>query len=218
MSEITGMTDTVGSQLPQEMIFHPVTAERWPDLETLFGARGACGGCWCMWWRLKRSEYEQSKGEPNRVALHALVTDGETPGLLAYHDGQAIGWCAVAPRSSYPVLDRSRTLKRVDDELVWSVVCFFVAKPYRRQGVSARLLEAAIRYAAEQGATVLEGYPVEPRTAKMPDAFAWTGTPSSFHRAGFVEVVRRSPTRPIMRYRISSRSIAGDRAGSTDPP
>ena len=112
--------------LPQ-LEFHPLTPERWQDLETLFGPRGACGGCWCMWWRLKRSQYVKQKGPGNRRALKKIVDSGEIPGLLAYADGQPIAWCSVGPREAYSTLERSRILKRVDDKPVWSVVCFVVA-------------------------------------------------------------------------------------------
>ena len=183
-----------------DLEFRPLTAQRWPDLERLFGERGACGGCWCMWWRLKRSQFVRQKGQGNKKALKKIVDSGETPGLLAYADGQAIAWCAVAPRETYPVLERSRTLQRIDAEPVWSVVCFFVAKPFRRKGVTVKVLRAAVEYAREHGARVVEGYPVEPKKGTMPDAFAWTGLASGFRKAGFVEVLRRSATRPIMRY------------------
>ena len=128
--------------------FHPLTPERWQDLEVLFGPRGACGGCWCMWWRLKRSQYEKQKGPGNRRALKKIVDSGEIPGLLAYADGQPIAWCSVGPREAYSTLERSRILKRVDDKPVWSVVCFVVAKSFRHKGVSTALLEAAVEYAS----------------------------------------------------------------------
>ncbi|MBC7263698.1 MAG: GNAT family N-acetyltransferase [Chloroflexi bacterium] len=190
---------------PPTLHFHPLTPERWADLEALFGPRGACGGCWCMWWRLTRSEFEKQKGGGNKQAMKTIVDSGEVPGLLAYADEQPIGWCAVAPRERFPALERSRVLKRVDDQPVWSIVCFFVAKLYRHRGVSAKLLRAAVEYAGENGATIVEGYPVEPKRASMPDAFAYTGLTSAFRKAGFVEVLRRSETRPIMRYYIAGR-------------
>ncbi len=184
----------------------PATPERWPDVERLFGERGACAGCWCMWWRLGRKDWERGKGASNRRALHRLVAGGETPGLLAYAGGEPVGWCAVAPREAYPVLERSRTLARLDDEPVWSVVCFFVARPFRKRGVSGILLRAAVEFAEKRGATFLEGYPVEPRKGAMPDAFAWTGLAAAFREAGFVEALRRSESRPIMRYEIRRSS------------
>jgi len=121
------------------------------------------------------------------------------PGIIAYAGGEPVGWCAAAPRDSYPVLDRSRVLKRIDDEPVWSVVCFFIAKHFRRRGLTVELLRAAVRHAARRGARIVEGYPVEPRKGAMPDAFAYTGLAAAFRRAGFTEAARRSETRPIMR-------------------
>jgi GNAT superfamily N-acetyltransferase len=142
------------------------------------------------------------KERRNRQAFHDIVVSGRKPGVLAYRGREPIGWCAVAPRADYPALARSRVLKPVDDQPVWAVSCFFVAKPYRRRGVSAALLRAAVDLAARQGAQIVEGYPVEPTMTPVPDAFVWTGTPSAFRQAGFREVLRRSPTRPIMRYTI----------------
>jgi GNAT superfamily N-acetyltransferase len=180
--------------------FFPLTAARWSDFEDLFGERGAVGGCWCMWWRIKRSEFERQKGGGNRQAMKAIVESGEVPGLLAYEGDTAVAWCSVAPREQFPVLQRSRVLKPIDDTPVWSIVCFFIKKGYRNQGMSMRLLRAAVDYVREQGGEVVEGYPVEPRKDRMPTAFAYTGFASTFEKAGFVECVRRSETRPIMRY------------------
>lgn len=182
-----------------QVTIRPLTPERWSDFEALFGPRGACGGCWCMWWRLKRSQFDEQKGEGNREAMRAIVQSGEVPGILAYAGDTAVAWCSVAPRERFPALARSRVLKPVDDLPVWSVVCFFTDRRWRGRGLSGRLLAGAVDYAREAGATVVEGYPVEPRGPKMPDAFAYTGLASAFTRAGFVEVARRSPTRPIMR-------------------
>jgi GNAT superfamily N-acetyltransferase len=187
-----------GNLVESGLEFHPLVADRWPDLEKLFGPRGACGGCWCMYWRLPRREYEAIRGEGARVALNGLVQGGAEPGILAYADGEPIGWCALAPRETYPVLEGSRILKRVDDRPVWSIVCFFVARRWRRKGLTVRLLQAAAKFACERGARIIEGYPVEPKEQR-PDAFVYTGMASAFRKAGFVEVARRSETRPIMR-------------------
>jgi GNAT superfamily N-acetyltransferase len=186
------------------MDFAPLTAERWPDLMALFGERGACGGCWCMAWRLPRSEWERRRGDGNKRALHRLTLSGAQPGILAYRNGTRIGWCAIAPRSHYPALGRSRVLAPVDAQPVWSITCLFVRKGERRRGLSARLLRAAAAFARRQGARIVEGYPVEPGRS-LPDPFVWTGLASAFRRAGFREVARRSRTRPIMRRVASSR-------------
>ena len=155
-----------------------------------------------MFWRIPRKEYEQNKGQGNKRAFKRIVTKGREPGIIAYHDKEPIGWCAIAPREEYIALERSRILKPVDDKPVWSVSCLFIKKPYRRKGVSSLLLRAAVEFAAKQGASVIEGYPVEPSMTKMPDAFLWHGVPSAFRAAGFREVLRRSKSRPIMRIEL----------------
>jgi len=182
----------------------PLTAERWPDLESLFGARG-CGGCWCMFWRLSRAKFSFGQGEANRFALYQIVNSGEVPGLLAYATGKPVGWVSIAPRSVFSTLSRSRILKPVDEQSVWSVVCFFVARPFRMKGLTVELLKGAVRYAAEHGAKIIEGYPVDIRAGEYPDAFAYHGIASAFCQAGFKEVLRRSEKRPIMRYFIEAQ-------------
>ena len=184
-----------------ELSFHPLTPERWEDFEKLFGERGACGGCWCMSWRLKRAVFEKQKGAGNKRAMKKIVSSGEIPGLIAYVGSNPIAWCSVAPREAFPRMENAPTLKRIDDKPVWSVVCLFVLKSYRRRGVSSLLLRAAVDYARRSGATVVEGYPFEPKQ-KLPDPFVWTGLVSSFEAAGFEEAARRSVSRPIMRYYI----------------
>ena len=182
--------------------FHPLTPGRWADVEKLFGQRGACGGCWCMWWKLSSSDFARQKGEMNKKAFKSLVDSGEIPGILVYMEGQPIGWCAVAPRESFPRLEQSRILRRVDDKAVWSVVCFFVARTSRHKGVSTRLLEAAVSYVEKQGGKIVEGYPVEPKKDWTPDPFIYPGLASAFRKVGFVEIARRSETRLIMRYTL----------------
>ena len=193
----------------------PLTPELWPDFERLFGERGACGGCWCMWWRLTRSEFDERKGEKNRRAMKRLIESGEVPGLLAYSGGVPVAWCSVAPRESFSALARSRILAPVDERPVWSVVCFFVRRDFRNRGVTVALLRAAVEYVRGRGGMIVEGYPVEPKNGVTAPVFAFTGLASAFRRAGFREVARRSPTRPIMRRRFRSAPPAGrsDRRG-----
>jgi GNAT superfamily N-acetyltransferase len=179
--------------------FYSVTPSRWADLERLFGSHGACGGCWCMFWRLPRKQYELHKGDRNKTALRKLVESGRRPGILAYAGREPIGWCAVAPRSEYVALERSRILQPVDDEPVWSISCLFVRKDFRRQGISSLLLQQAAALAKKQGAKIVEGYPSDPASEKSPDPFLWHGVTSAFVAAGFKEVARRSASRPIMR-------------------
>lgn len=197
------MTDRSVSR--DEIEIHPLTPERWADFELLFGARGACGGCWCMWWRVRRSQFLKQKGPGNRRAMKRLVELGDAPGLLAYAGDRPVGWIALAPRERYETLDRSRVLARLDDSPVWSVVCFFVAREYRRKGLTVALLKGAVAHAAKHGARIIEGYPVDSPRGKVPDVFAYTGLAAAFGSAGFAEAGRRSPTRPIMRYLVAER-------------
>jgi GNAT superfamily N-acetyltransferase len=180
---------------------HPLTPDRWSDFQKLFGARGACAGCWCMFWLLPGKEWTAQKGEANRKAMQRIVKTGRPPGLLAYVDDEPVGWCAVGPRADYVRLATSRVLKPVDEQSVWSVTCFFVAKPFRRRGLTVALLAAAAKFARKHGAMVLEGYPTEP-IKDQPDVFVYTGLASAYRKASFKEVARRSPTRPIFRRKL----------------
>jgi GNAT superfamily N-acetyltransferase len=179
----------------------PLTPRRWPEFQRLFGPRGACGGCWCMTPRLARRDYEADKGAKNRSAMKRIVARGPPPGLIALRGGEAIAWVAVAPRVELVRLAGSRVLAPVDAEPVWSIACLFIRKDARRAGLSSRLIRAAAEFAFARGATIVEGYPQDPRQAPLPDLFAWTGIASAFAKAGFTEVARRSPTRPIFRRR-----------------
>ena len=156
-----------------------------------------------MLFKLTHSEFEHAKGEGTRQLMKGVVESGEVPGILAYAGDVPIGWCAVEPRENYPRLSRSRILRKIDDEPVWSIVCFFVDRQFRKQGVSVKLLEAAVEYVRKQGGEIIEGYAVEPKKSRMPDAFAFSGLESAYSEAGFVECARRSETRPIMRYYLS---------------
>jgi GNAT superfamily N-acetyltransferase len=182
-----------------EFTFAPVTIDKWPDLEALFSEHGVQNGCWCMYWRIPRAECQRNYGEGNKQALKRIVESGIVPGILAYHDKKPVGWCSVAPREDFPVLGRSPTLKPVDDKPVWSIVCFFVSKHYRRGGLTRLLIKAAIQYAFEQGASIIEAYPIDPR-AKYIEYERYSGLTTTFAKAGFKEVLRRSDRKPIMRY------------------
>jgi GNAT superfamily N-acetyltransferase len=206
------------ARIARSIVCHPATPSRWRDVERLFGARGACAGCWCMWPRLRGAEFARGRGAGHRRALRRLVSGGARPGIIAYRGGEPVGWCAIAPREHYVRLERSRVMARVDERPVWSVVCFFVAPEGRRSGVTTALLRAAVDHARRRGATIVEGYPLDTGGKRLADAFAWFGLASAFRRAGFKEVARRSKTRPIMRcvMRAPGRG-AGDRTRRGSP-
>jgi GNAT superfamily N-acetyltransferase len=189
----------------------PLTAERWPDLERLFGPRGAYSGCWCMWWRLSGREFAADRRDERRASLHERARQDPPPGLLAYDAaGARVGWVAVAPREELGRLQRSPKLKPLDDRPVWSVTCFFVDRRHRGRGVAAALLAAAVEHAAAYGAEEVEGYPIDIRQRRA-DAGLFTGTLGLFTTAGFREVARRGG-RPIVRRHVGGPTAPFPRA------
>ena len=156
-----------------------------------------------MFWKLPHRDFELLAGTGTHQMQKSLVEQGLEPGILAYDGDIPVGWVALEPRSEYPRLARSRVLKPVDQADVWSVTCFFTARAYRRRGVTVELLKEALKFAASKGAKIVEGYPVEPHGNSAPAVFVYTGLPGAFLKAGFSEVARFSPTRPIFRYYIN---------------
>jgi GNAT superfamily N-acetyltransferase len=184
------------------MEFHPLTPDRWSDFEKLFGPSGAYGGCWCMWWRTTRSQFEKQGNEGNCEAMKDIVDSGQVPGIIAYADDQPVGWCSVAPREHYASLNRSPVLKRLDDKPVWSIVCFYVAKEQRGTGLITKLIRGAVAYVRQQGGQIVEAYPTQPKGGQLPPVSSFMGVPSVFDDAGFVECARPSQSKVIMRYYI----------------
>jgi GNAT superfamily N-acetyltransferase len=153
-----------------------------------------------MYWRLTRKEFGKGQGEGNRRAMKSLVGSGRVPGIMAYLGKEPVGWCSVAPRDDFPSLDRSRVLKRLDDKPVWSIVCFFIARGHRGEGVGEELIKGAVRYAKTRGAKFVEAYPTAPRGRELAPVSSYMGIPAMFKRAGFVECARPSPSKIVMRY------------------
>src|SRR6266436_6058493 len=184
----------------------PLTPERWPDLGAIFNARGCsvARGCWCMYYRRSGSRGPLPPGtthaQANRAELKALVDAGKPPGLIGYRGKVPVGWVSLGPREEYARLKRSPVMKAVDEQPVWSVVCFVVPAQYRDQGVAQALLTAAVAYARRQGATLVEAYPVDKPT-RSKDDYMWFGAKSMYDKAGFKEVARRKPQRPIVRIK-----------------
>jgi GNAT superfamily N-acetyltransferase len=178
----------------------PLGRHDWPLVARLFGANGACGGCWCMWWRLPRhgKAWLAAKGEPNRRSLQRLVGEGAVHAVLAFAGAEAAGWCTFGPRASFPFLLASRALAREAPAGAWSVVCFFIPRRWQGQGVATALLAAATERALALGATEVEGFPVVPHGAgPIPAAFAYTGVPRLFRAAGYRPLRRPAGARPI---------------------
>ncbi len=173
----------------------PLTPERFRDMETVFGERGVARRCFCMHWR--RPDGGHQDDLVNRDRFEAVVAAGPPPGLIGYIDSEPLGWVQVGPRSNFPTIGRSRLLQPIDAAEVWSINCFVVRVGHRAQGIGRGMLGAAIRYAKDQGAMAVEAYPVDGQRASVGDYF--TGTLGMFEEEGFVELIRRNESRPIVR-------------------
>jgi GNAT superfamily N-acetyltransferase len=162
----------------------------WPAMEELFAPNGACAGCWCMWWRL-------GPGEPVRLAdgpkmkrrQRALVAAGRSQGVLAFADGEPVGWCAWARRTELPRLQRSPTLACDDADRVFSLPCFFVKAGFRRKGVARVLLRHALKSIRAGSGRIAEAYPV--RCPPSANGRAFTGTVAFLESEGFTTLTSR---------------------------
>jgi len=179
----------------------PLTPDLWPALEDLFGPNGACGGCWCMFWRIG-SAYRMQGSAKNKRDFRRIVKRGPPPGLLAFDGELAVGWCHLTPREGLHRLDRSKALVRIDDVPVWSLSCFYIRRGHRRKGVMSALIAGAIKFAKRAKAPALEAYPVDTAVAKKGQAGLYTGIASTFKRHGFKTVALRQPYRPVMRHNL----------------
>ena len=182
----------------------PATSERWPDVEAIFGAKGCsvARGCWCMHYRRSgTSSSVARRAKTYRAGLKSLVETGKPPGLVAYRDGVPVGWVSLAPREEFARLKRSPVMKPVDDKPVWSIICFVVPAEHRGQGVARALLQGAIAYAREHGATVVEAYPVD----RGSPSYRFMGFVDAFADAGFQEVGAAGLRRHVMRLCVADR-------------
>lgn len=187
----------------------PVTTDRWSDLERLFGPNGAYSNCWCAFQRVTGREFSvgcQDGGAGNRALLRRLVASNARPGLIGYRDRQPVGWISVGPRTEFGRILRSPITSLSADErmdpTVWSVVCFFIPRALRGQGIGTALLHGAIPYARRARASWLEAYPVATDGRRLASATVYTGTVALFEREGFVRVPSRRPGRPVMRLNL----------------
>ena len=182
---------------------HPLTPDRWRDLDALFQTNAVTRDCYCMWFRMTNAEFNAGRKEPNKRAFKRIVTTSKVPpGLIAYVDGEPAGWCALAPRDEYPRIQRARAMKPIDDKPAWAITCFFVRRSARGRGVTKALLKEAVAFARAHGATLIEGYPVDTSTGRVTPDAAYHGTLRLFEGAGFKEVARRDPRRSIVRKSV----------------
>jgi GNAT superfamily N-acetyltransferase len=174
---------------PLDLEFHEVTADRWVDFARLFEGRGGPKNCWCMIYRADAEEARDTSPSGRRAAMERRVASGTPVGILAYLDGEPVAWCSVAPKETFTRLGAE------DVKGCWSITCFFVLARYRRRGITARLLDAAIAVARDRGARSVEGYPVDPDSP----SYRFGGFVTLFFDGGFTEVGRLGTRRHVMR-------------------
>jgi GNAT superfamily N-acetyltransferase len=186
----------------------PLTRARWRDLETLFGEQGACMGCWCMYWRLPRKEWDAARGKKAKALFKKRVERGPPPGLIAYAGREPVGWVQAGPRADAPQWNGVRRVSApladapATDGRVWAATCFFVKAGWRGKGVSTALLKGAIALARANGARIIEACPIEGEASA---GARYVGAASTFARAGFKEVARRKENRPLVRLSLLRR-------------
>ncbi len=188
------MTDT--RSVADQMVFREVTGENWSDFEGLFECRGGPKACWCMVWRATPEEAKKTDGSTRKAAMKARVKAGTTVGLLGYLDKEPVAWCSVAPRSSY----RPLVAKGGKDEGIWSIACFFVVRRMRGEGISRRILAAAVELARSRGASIVEAYPVDPSSP----SYRFMGFVPMFEAAGFREVGRAGSRRHVFQLTLGT--------------
>jgi GNAT superfamily N-acetyltransferase len=192
---------------PLDLEIHPLNPDRFADVAALFAQGGDPKWCWCAFWRVRGLDWTNATADSNRERLRKLAKRTPAPGLVAYLDGEPVGWVGVGPRQTFDRLQHSKVLAPIDDKPVWSIVCFVVGRRHRGKGVARALLDAAIAYARDHGATLLEGYPADTSAGRVSAAAAYKGTVGMFEEAGFEVIEKRqwnrtSPVRPIVRRSV----------------
>ena len=181
----------------QKIKVKPVTKTNWSDFETLFESKGAPKYCWCMAWRMTKDESKQNTSANRKKYIHQRVSAGTPIGLLAYENGEPIGWCSVAPRETYQRLGGDESI-----ENVWSIVCFFIKREFRDHGIQTLLIEHARKYAIKHGAKYLEAYPVAPDSP----SYRFMGFVPTFEKAKFRFVKKAGSRRNVMTKKLPAKS------------
>ncbi|HET9055973.1 MAG TPA: GNAT family N-acetyltransferase [Chitinophagaceae bacterium] len=190
------------SVLPGNLFFNELTHLNWKQYEVLMGEKGGCGNCWCMLFRLPYREFQQNKPNGNKKLMHQLVNKGKPVGLILSIADEPIGWIAMAPREDYIKIEKSRVFKRIDNNPVWSITCFFIKKEYRKMGLSKQLIKGAVDFAKRKNIKILEAYPTIPYSENVPPPFLWVGVLSAFTDCGFKVVKQNSKTRAMVRLKL----------------
>ena len=194
--------------MSETIVYKELNPSRWPAFKELFGARGACGGCWCMWWRVERGGklWEETKGQRAKARMKKLVASGKASGIIAFDGKKPVGWCSFGPRTDFPRIETVKAYRRDDTANVWCINCFFIARSHRGQGVARGLIRAAVETMAKRKVRIIEGYPVtKTHDGKtLAAAFSWTGPLVIFEELGFAEVQRLAATKPLVRLKLGN--------------
>jgi GNAT superfamily N-acetyltransferase len=188
--------------MSSKLKFEQLTSSNWKKFEVLMGEKGGCGNCWCMYFRLPYKTFQENKPDGNKKMMKNLVNKGMPQGLIASMNNDPVGWIAMAPREDYMKIENSRAFKRIDEQPVWSITCFFVKKEYRHKGLSQYLIKGAVDFAKKKKIKILEAYPAIPYADKVPHPFLWVGILSSFIRNGFTIVRQQSKSRAMVRIEL----------------
>jgi len=197
-----GTTDTEKINMTSKLKFEQLTSSNWKEFEMLMGEKGGCGNCWCMYFRLPYKIFQENKPNGNKKMMKNLVNKGTPQGLIASMNSEPVGWIAMAPREDYIKIENSRVFKRIDEQPVWSITCFFVRKEYRHKGLSQQLIKGAVDFAKKKKIKILEAYPAIPYAEKVPHPFLWVGVLSSFVKNGFTIVRQQSKSRAMVRIEL----------------
>jgi GNAT superfamily N-acetyltransferase len=195
-----------------EVHWAPLTEQTWTDFEEVMGANGGARGCWCMHWRLSFTQWQQGRGPGNRTRIAERAAADPPPGVVCYVRDEPVGWVGIADRAEYPRMQRSSVTRPIDDTPAWVISCIYLRREYRRRRLQAAMIAAACEFAAEHGRHTVEAHPVDPAHGKRAGADnAMTGIASAYRAAGFTEMARPKPDRPIMRRVVASTSRAPSR-------
>ena len=189
---------------PADLSLAPLTPANWPSFVDLMGGpEGGCGGCWCSWWRMPRSEW-YALGKSQRLDYMSGVVERQSPGLLAMDHAQAVGWVAVGLYADYPTMHRSSVCRYQLDQATWCISCLFVRARHRRKGLTRLLIAGAYDFATSMGAATVIGFP---QRARPSDVYVdrFVGTEASFAAAGFVTIEQRGPNRALVAKTVDGR-------------
>ena len=200
------MPTTNSKRTTSKIKYRELAPGDWPVVVSLFGRQGACGGCWCMWWRVARGGrlWEETKGAKARLQSKRLIESGRMQAVLAFDGEEPVGWCTFGPRKDFPRIETVKAYVPPDDASVWSIPCLFIIRAYRGQGIATELGRTAVAAAGRRGAVIVEGYPVTTTKdgRRVAPVYSWTGPLTVFEQCGFDIVQRINPLRPVVRRSV----------------